>query len=76
VSERDPSDAARPAGPDVDADQELVMFLERDQLTAGTSVPVHRARWSRRATIALWVLRVFIILVGAMVVYTFAVNLK
>jgi hypothetical protein len=57
------------------ADQELVMFLERDQLDAGTSVPVSRARLSRRVKVGLWVLRVFVILVSIMVIYTFASKL-
>jgi hypothetical protein len=58
------------------ADQELVMFLERDQLDADTTVPVPRALLSRRADAGLWALRVFVILVGIMVIYTFAANLK
>jgi hypothetical protein len=57
------------------ADQELVMFLERDQLDAGTSVPVPRARLNRRANVGLWTLRVFVILVSIMVIYTFASKL-
>ena len=52
-------------------DQELVMFLERDQLVTDTSRPVPRAALSRRAISALWVLRVFVIVVSAMVIYTF-----
>ena len=58
------------------ADQRLVMFLEHDQLVADTSVPVPRARLSRRARTALWALRVFVILVSIMVIYTFATQLK
>jgi len=58
------------------SDQQLVMFLEHDQLAADTSVPVPRALLSRRAHTALWALRVFIILVSIMVIYTFAANLK
>ena len=58
------------------ADQELVMFLERDQLDADTSVPVPRALLGGRAKAGLWALRVFVILVGIMVIYTFAANLK
>jgi hypothetical protein len=58
------------------ADQELVMFLERDQLDADTSVPVPRAQLSKRANTALWALRVFVILLGIMVFYTFAAKLK
>jgi hypothetical protein len=57
------------------SDQELVMFLERDQLDADTSVPVPRAILNRRVTIGLWTLRVFVILVSIMVIYTFASKL-
>jgi hypothetical protein len=57
-------------------DQELVVFLEHDQLAADTSIPVPRARLSRRASTGLWALRLFVILVGVMVTYTFAANLK
>jgi hypothetical protein len=57
-------------------DQELIMFLERDQLDADTSVPVARALLSGRASGGLWALRAFVILVGIMVIYTFAANLK
>jgi hypothetical protein len=55
--------------------EELVMFLERDQLVSDTSRPVPRARLSRRATIGLWALRVFAIVVSAMVVFTFVSQL-
>jgi hypothetical protein len=51
--------------------QELVMFLERDQLVQDQSRPVPRARLSRRLSAALWALRVFVVVVSAMVIYTF-----
>jgi len=57
------------------ANQELVMFLERDQLDADTSVPVPRAMLNRRVKLGLWALRVFVILVSIMVIYTFASKL-
>jgi hypothetical protein len=57
------------------ADQELVMFLERDQLDADTSVPVPRAILNRRVRLGLWALRVFVILVSIMVIYVFASKL-
>jgi len=50
---------------------ELVFHLERDQFVAETSRPVTRATLSRRATAGLWALRVFVLLVSLMVVYTF-----
>jgi hypothetical protein len=55
---------------------ELVMFLERDQLTADTSHPVPRAQLSTPTRLALWALRIFAILMSAMVIYTFAAQLK
>jgi hypothetical protein len=53
------------------AKDEIIMDLERDQFVAETSRPVPRAALSARATAALWVLRVFVTVVGLMVVYTF-----
>jgi hypothetical protein len=55
--------------------QELVEFLERDQLVIDTSRPVRRMTLSRRASVALWALRVFVVVVSAMVIYTFASQL-
>jgi hypothetical protein len=52
-------------------DEELVMFLERDQLVADKAHPVPRAHLSARTRAALWVLRVFVLVVSAMVIYTF-----
>jgi hypothetical protein len=52
-------------------EDELIMHLERDQFVAETSRPVPRAALSARATVGLWALRVFVVLVGLMVVYTF-----
>jgi hypothetical protein len=51
--------------------QELVMFLERDQFVVDTSRPVPRAPISRRVRAGLWALRVFVIVISAMVIYTF-----
>jgi hypothetical protein len=59
-----------------DPDEELVMYLERDQLVAETSRPVARAKLSSRTVAALWVLRVFVVLVSLMVIYTFAERLS
>ena len=50
---------------------ELVMFLERDQLVRDKSLPVPRASLRPRATVGLWALRLFGVIVGAMVIYTF-----
>jgi len=55
--------------------EELVMYLERDQLVSDKRRPVPRARLSSRVEMALWALRVFALVVSAMVVYTFIVQL-
>jgi hypothetical protein len=52
-------------------DEELVMFLERDQLVVDKSRPVPRAALGGRARAALWALRAFASVVSAMVLYTF-----
>ncbi len=56
-------------------EQELVMFLERDQLVADKSRPLERLPLSGRMSVALWVLRVFVVVVSAMVIYTFVSQL-
>jgi hypothetical protein len=57
-------------------DDELVLELERDQFVAETSQPVPRASLSRRTVLALWALRVFVVLVSLMVIYTFFYQLN
>jgi hypothetical protein len=57
-------------------EDELIMNLERDQFVAETSRPVPRAALSARATAGLWVLRVFVVLVSLMVIYTFIDQLR
>ena len=52
-------------------EDELIMHLERDQFVAETSRPVPRAHLSATARAGLWALRVFVVLVGLMVIYTF-----
>jgi hypothetical protein len=52
-------------------EDELILHLERDQFVAETSRPVPRAALSARATTGLWALRVFVVLVSLMVIYTF-----
>ncbi len=54
-----------------DGEDELIAFLERDQLVSDTSRPLPRASVGHAAQVALWSLRVFVTVVGAMVVYTF-----
>jgi hypothetical protein len=52
-------------------DDQLVNFLEPDQLLSDKSRPVPRAALSPQANAALWALRVFVLVVSAMVIYTF-----
>jgi hypothetical protein len=57
-------------------EDELIMDLERDQLVVETSRPVPRATLSPLATAGLWALRVFVVLVSLMVIYTFIDQLR
>jgi hypothetical protein len=56
-------------------EDELIMHLERDQFVAETSRPVARAALGPRTVAALWGLRVFVVLVSLMVIYTFVEQL-
>jgi hypothetical protein len=69
IAERDPRRPERP-------EDELVMHLERDQLVAETSQPLPPAELSARIRAGLWGLRVFVLLVSAMVIYTFFYQLN
>ena len=64
-----------PASVEPAAEEELIMHLERDQFVAETSRPVPRAPLSARARAGLWALRVFVVIVSLMVIYTFAEQL-
>jgi hypothetical protein len=52
-------------------EDQLIMHLERDQTVAETSIPVPRAALGARAVAGLWALRVFVVIVSIMVIYTF-----
>ena len=52
-------------------DDELIQALEPDQLVAATSKPLPRYRLSRNANVALWLLRIFVLLMTVLVAYTF-----
>jgi hypothetical protein len=58
------------------AEDDLIADLERDQTVAETSKPVPRAELSSRATFGLWALRMFVVLVSLMVIYTFVDQLR
>ncbi len=51
------------------------MFLEPDQLVSDRSKPVARAQLGRAANLGLWGLRVFVLVVSFMVIYTFIAQL-
>jgi hypothetical protein len=56
-------------------DDVLPNYLEADQLAAETSRPVPRAALSHAQIVALWALRVFVVLGSAMVIYVFVSQL-
>jgi hypothetical protein len=58
-----------------DEHEQLVEFLESDQLVRARSHPVQRRVFDRRVAVALWALRIFVIVVGVMVIYTFFARL-
>ena len=58
-----------------DLNEELVEFLERDQLVQDKQRRLPRAVLSDRARAGMWALRVFCLVVSAMVIYTFFAGL-
>jgi hypothetical protein len=56
--------------------EDLIMFLEREQFVSDRSIPVPHARLSRRVRAALWLLRIFALIVSFMVIYTFISQLR
>jgi hypothetical protein len=61
--------------PIVTPHEELIRHLERDQIVAETSQPLPRARLRSGVAAGLWALRIFVVLVGLMVIYTFIAQL-
>ncbi len=57
-------------------DELMFIHLERDQLVAVTSRPVSQARLGAGAQLGLWALRIFVIVVSLMVIYTFIAQLQ
>jgi hypothetical protein len=62
--------------PDPEPDEELVSYLEHDQLVSDKLRPVPRAALTPRMAVGLWALRLFGLAVGALVVYTFFAHLN
>jgi hypothetical protein len=60
---------------DPQPDEELIMHLEPDQLVAETFRRVPPAILGSTARFGLWALRVFVVVVSVMVVYTFIAEL-
>jgi hypothetical protein len=52
-------------------DEDLIDFLEPDQLVVEMDKPVSRRRLSSLATAGLWALRIFLLTITAMVIYSF-----
>jgi hypothetical protein len=70
-------DGAQPFPADhEEPEDELIMHLEHDQLVAETLRPLPRAHVGPRALFGLWVLRIFVVMVSAMVIYTFISRLQ
>jgi hypothetical protein len=53
-----------------------VVHLERDQLVSEASRPLPRAALSARGAAGLWALRLIVVLVSLMVIYTFIHQLR
>jgi hypothetical protein len=56
-------------------ESELIESLEPDQLVMAVAKPLPRLRLSRPLRIALWGVRVFVMIITVLVVYTFVVKL-
>jgi hypothetical protein len=61
--------------PDAEADEQLVAYLEHDQLVSDKRHPVPRAQLTPRVAAGLWALRLFGVVVGVLVLYTFFAHL-
>jgi hypothetical protein len=57
-------------------DEELIQALEPDQLVSETSKPLPRYQLSPITNVALWLLRLFVFLMTALVVYAFVKALR
>ena len=57
-------------------DELLPNFLEADQITAEAERPLPGAALRRRTLALLWALRVFVVVLSAMVIYVFVSQLN
>ena len=71
TSQHQPPVAEQDVQPQERYEDELIMHLERDQFVAETSRPLPPAKLTPRIVAGLWGLRVFVTVVGLMVIYTF-----
>jgi len=55
--------------------QELIAYLESDQLVVERRRPVPRAQLGRWSSAGLWALRISGVAISAMVIYTFVAQL-
>ena len=56
-------------------ESQLIESLEPDQLVAVVAKPLPRLQLCRPVRIALWAVRIFVLIISALVVYTFIVKL-
>lgn len=68
--------APHPHQTEAHADDELIDGLEPDQLVANMSTPLPRMRLSRRWTVFFWALRLFVLVLTAMVVAVFVAGFR
>ena len=61
--------------PEGDRESQLIQSLEPDQLVAAVAKPLPRLQLSRTVRIALWAVRIFVLIISVLVVYTFIVQL-
>ena len=70
LTTHDDNEAPRIAG-----DEPPWSYLEPKQYVGDRSIPLPRAKLAPRAAAALWALRIFVLVVSAMVIYTFVAQL-
>jgi len=61
--------------PEGHRESELIDSLEPDQLVMAVAKPLPRLRLSRPLRMALWAVRIFVLIITVLVIYTFVVKL-